>query len=445
MSSISSFLGALASRTIYSRISQSPDIQKISIGCSIISQIGFRALQAGIGFDNHVRDNLVNFTGAIVAISYGSMTSLAIALEEYSRRTWKWMPSYLKRELIFGQPPTMPSEKITDYESIFKRIFNQSISQNGNRELLYLMAHSDTDLGASFVPSKDSGPLSCLNKICDLTYKTIEHPLHICKEIALASSKNPVQDIAIGGHGSNAAVLLSPISLFRVFDWLPSNCFDGLSHKARIFLEACSTGEEVFWRPNLAQWISWLSGREVVAASDVASRYATDYFINPDDNRLSIRIANLEGGDKTRHFHISGSWMETASFHMKLIIPTILGAINCWQMARVGATLVQGSGILVEYFADKSVAPARKAAEKAGLYHPLTGKMLHTATKQTGKVLNVTGRGIHQGMDILVRPAGWLGSWALKKTVNVATSSSQRLYRGVIDSVSDFIMMGLYY
>jgi hypothetical protein len=446
MSSIISSMGTLASTLVHNKSMQSPEIQaaSVTIGCLRLAK---HSLSDPDPSNNQssvkkVASKVIGVTCRIAEV----IGCCAIAIELGA-----------KVEALFREVPVSLGG-VDPYESAFKRAFEKRISKTGI-EVLYLVGSSTADPDGAFDPIGQRGRFlyeiiaertlaMCLHQTTDLTYKVIEHPLQMCKEIALASSKNPVQELVLGMHGFRHEMVFNiPFSSFRVFDWLPSNCFDGLSRNARIFLQSCSTGGRSFWKPNMAEWMSWLSGREVVAPSSELSNTCR-CLINSTNNQLDIKLTysppNEWGAtDITEHFHVSASWMETASFHMKFTLSTILGIISCWQAVRAGATLVQGSGMVVECLVDKSAAPITKVAKKVGLYHQPIAQTLYTVTKQTGKILNVVGSGTHQGMDTLLQPVGQLGGWALKKSVSVITGGAQRLYRGAIDSASDFIMAGL--
>jgi hypothetical protein len=400
MSSICNFV----STALYNRFSQSPAIQKLAAGVGCLSQ-GKHLLcdpdpspaPSFIRKIGRKAAGVVLLAGGLAGVYYGGKPLVTSSTDD------------LKAIFLFGQNPA-PSIQEDRYEQAFKK----------QTEVLYLGASADTDYNGALDPSSPYSLPTCLDEISKLKYKIIRHPLQICEEIQSAAKNSPVQDLVIGAHGSIRSMSLSPTSLFKVFDQLPTNCFDGLASTARIFLQSCSTGAYSLWRPNVAEWISWISGREVIAPSAPISNRLAQCSINPRNGRLNIRLQGPDAADMERaingvvymsappvdyttRFNTSTSLIETALFSMKMIAPTILGAMATWQSMRFGATLLQGSGAAAEWLVDKSAAPTKRLAERVGLYNPVAAQILYIATKGTSQILNATGNAAHQAMNKLIQ------------------------------------------
>lgn len=423
MSSICTFV----SMALYNRFSQSPAIQKLAAGVGCLSQ-GKRLLcdpdpspaPSLIRKIGRKAAGLALLAGGLAGLYYGGKPLVTASTDD------------LKAAFLFGQN-SAPSIQEDRYEQVFKK----------QTEVLYLGASPDADYNGALDPSTSYSLPTCLDAISKLKYKTIHHPLQICEEIQSASETGSVQDLVIGAHGSIRTMALSPTSIFKVFDPLPANCFDGLAPTARIFLQSCSTGAHSLWRPNVAEWMSWISGKEVIAASAVIFSSSGQCGINPSNGRLDIRLKGPDPAemaensvfffssgdvDHTTHFNTSASWAETALFSVKMVAPTILGAMTTWQGMRFGATVLQGSGAAAEWLIDKSAAPTKRLSERIGLYNPDAAQILYTTTKRTSQILNATGKAAHQGMDKLLQPVSNLGSWMFGKSITAATNVAQTLY-----------------
>lgn len=415
------------STALYNRFSQSPAIQKLAAGVGCLSQ-GKHLL---CDPDPSPAPSLIRKIGrkaAGVALLAGGLAGLYYGAEPLATAS----VDDLKAEFLFGQNP--PSIQEDRYEQAFS---------NWRTTLLYLGASADADHNGALEPSSSLSLPSCLDAISKLKYKIIRHPLQICEEIKLVSKiGGSVQDLVIGAHGSINSMTLSPTSSFKVFDQLPANCFDRLFYGARIFLHSCSTGEHSLWQPNIAEWISWISGREVIAPSDEIGGKSAKCSINPENGRLDIRLNGFENMrndrvlpwfnsrsvDRTTYFNTSTSGTEKALFLVKMVAPTILGAMATWQSMRFGATVLQGSGAAAEWLVDRSAAPIKRLAERVGLYNPDAAQILYATTKGTSQILNATGKAAHQTMDKLIQPVSNLGSWVFGKSINTATTVAQTLY-----------------
>lgn len=441
MSSICNFV----STAIYNRFSQSPAIQKLAagVGClsqgkhllcdpdsspapSLIRKIGRKA--AGVAL----------LAGGLAGLYYGGQTLATASIDN------------LKSAFLFGQSPIASMQK-------------EDSMNEPSTEILYLVASADSDPGGAlnpsipnFIPDRleerirlgyDALP-SCLNAITKLEYKVIQHPLQICEKIRSTAKKASVQELIIAAHGTSEEIAFSRMVNFKIFDLLPSNCFDGLSSKARIFLQSCSTGKNMEWLPNIAEWISWISGREVVAPSEDVDGTLGQCSLN-QEGRLDIKLVGVKreveriiydsstvifrdkpavAVDYTQHFNTTASWSAKAFFSMKLVIPTVLGTMATWQTMRFGATVLQGSGAAAEWLVDRSAAPTKRLAERVGLYNPDAAQILYATTKGTSQILNATGKAAHQAMDKLIQPVSNLGSWVFGKSINGATAVAQTLY-----------------
>ena len=107
--------------------------------------------------------------------------------------------------------------------------------------------------------------------------------------------------------------------------------------------------------------------------------------------------------DSTKRFNTSTALGEKGLFFIKLVTPAVVGALVTWQIIRLGATVLQGSGRATEWVVDKSAAPIKRLAEKSRFYNPNIAHVLYTATKRTGQMLNIAGKTLHQSMDMLIQ------------------------------------------
>jgi len=438
MSSICNFV----SGAIYNRFSQSPEIQKISIGLG--------CLRKGKGLlcdpDSSPAPSLIWSIArktAGVALLAGGLTGLYYV----SKPLIAASTDDLKEMFLFGQSPSDTIEQ-DPYEQAFK------LQTNENRaEVLYLSVGKNADHNGAFNPLRASSFATRLSKISKLIYKTFQHPLQICEIIQSASRTRLISDLVISAHGGVSKIDTDTKSTFRIYDLLPANCFAGLSSKARIVLDSCLTGSESVWQPNIAEWISWISGKEVIAPSGIITNWISQCFINPDTGRLDFgfcsgpiqkdrkpgKVGPLDPtskeyrameknvslcldvnrddyfvADYTKRFNVSSSWTENYLFSIKMIAPTILGAAATWQTMRLGASVLQGSGAAAGWIVDKSAAPIKRLAERTGFYSPEAGQILYTTTKGASQILNAAGKTMHQGMDKLIQPVSNLGSWFLR-------------------------------
>jgi hypothetical protein len=419
------------STALYNRFSQHDAIQNLASGVVCLSY-GKHLL---CDPDSSPTPSLIRKIGraaAGVTLLAGGLAALYYGLYYGGGRLVKASTDDLKSLFLFGQNPA-PSTQEDPYEQAFKK-YAQPF--NNQTEVLYLGASAAADHNKILNPSYSFSMPLCLNEISKLKYKVIRHPLQICEEIQSAAKTGPVQDLVIGAHGNIRCMSLSPTSRFYVFDQLPTNCFDGLASTARIYLTSCSTGAYSLWGPNVAEWMSWLSGREVIAPSAPITGALGKCFINPENGRLDIKLRwrnytaslNAEPIDRTTRFNTSTSWAETALFSVKMIAPTILGAMATWQSMRFGATVLQRSGAAAEWLVDRSAAPTKKLAERIGLYNPAAAQILYIATKGTSQILNATGNVTHQAMDKLIQRVSNLGSWVFGKSITAATTVAQTLY-----------------
>lgn len=333
----------LFSAPIYWGFAQLPHIQKISLGLMVLSY----GKQLAWDYDPAIsrKRKVMHWIagGTLIAGAMASMIYGGYYLYLLSQR----VP--LSRSMVFGQNPGIASEK-DPYEKAYEWHYQQSerkgpieklISSSSvcKEKILYLVSSEESDQNGALNPLKEwerffnlKGSLPyCLRQYSDLIYKSIRHPLQICEQIQ-AAKEQKIQDLFIETHGNRFALGLSKSSLFKVFDVLPQNCFDGLASNARIFLVSCRNAENGYWQPNIAQWISWISNRQVIASSDsVGNRYA----LNLLDNRVDVSF----DGAELHSIHLSQSWADMGMFFAQTITAGVVGALIIRQMFQLGHSI----------------------------------------------------------------------------------------------------------
>lgn len=421
----------LVSSGVHNRVCQNLEIQQCAVGVICLR----KGWQWACGSDPSLPSSPVIKIGrkvAGIALLLGGLAGLYSGASPLIAA----QTNGLQEIFMFGQNP-VPIILPDTYEEEFNA--SPSYVNHSSPDLLYLAASSEADHNGAFNPLRPSSLPRCLSEISALRYKVIQHPFQICEEIALAGGS--VKDLVIGGHGDEGAVTLSSTSSFQIFDVLPADCFAGLSNEARIFLDSCSTGKNSPWRPNVAEWLSAISGREVRApAIDVKSKQVT-CSIESSAGRVDIRFLDehqkfffgslgifLARFDHTQSFNVSSSFQDSASFNLKMAVTAILGVVVAWQTMRVGAAVLQVGGAAGEWAVDRSLAPVKLVCGKIGLCDPIGAKLLHMAAKGPSRVLNIAGKTVHQGMEMalsfavsaVANAAQFLGSKCWKTCVAIA-------------------------
>lgn len=341
MSNITGLLSrSLFSIPVYWGIAQLPSIQKISVGLTALSY----GKQLVWDYDPSIsrKWKVLRWMagGALIVGAVASMVNESTTLFNLSRSEG------LSGATVFGENPGVSAEK-DPYESAYEGYYEKSTPIEGlmsqspvcKERVLYLAASAETDHNGAINPFLYLGFPNyfhaivphCLHKFSDVVYKTICHPLQICERIQSATKEGPIQDLFIHAHGSPYAMSLSTSSTFKVFDLLPQDCFDGLASKARIFLISCSTGADGLWQPNIAQWISWISNREVIASDDAP--YFKSCFIDLN-NRL-----NIESYSDFHSFHLAQSLSEQGIFFAQIVMTGLVGAHVFRQVFQLGRSI----------------------------------------------------------------------------------------------------------
>lgn len=375
-----SSIGRFAWTALYGRFAQSPAIQTLATGVGCLSQ-GKRLL---CDTDSSSPPSLMRKIGRTV-LGLTLLTGGTIALYNGGEALLTASTNNLRSAFLFGEKPRPPIEE-DDYDLTFKRRDN----------VLYLAAPSDADHNGSIDPSDYESLVRRLDKITSLKYKVIRHPLQICEEIQSASKVRLLEALFLHAHGNMDTMRFSPTSLFKVFDLLPSRCFKWMS-SARIFLQSCKTGQNSLWKPNLAQWISWISGLEVIASSKSISQANTQCWLD-ENNLLDMRFWN-DLDISTVRFNTSTIWAEKAAFLAKMGLSAVFGAFTSWQL---GSAALQGSGAVLGLLANYGATPTKILAQATGLYTPGRAQLLYGATKGMSQILATAGKVMQQAMNRLI-------------------------------------------
>jgi len=335
MSNITSLISrSLFSTPIYWGIAQLPAIQNISLGLTALSY----GKQLVWDYDPSIsrKWKVLRWMagGALIVGAVASLVNESTTLFNLSRSEG------LSGATVFGENPGISAEK-DPYESAYEGYYEKStpieglMSQNPvcKEQALYLAASAETDHNGAIDPFLYLGFPNfhtivphCLHKFSDVIYKTIRHPLQICERIQSAAKEGPIQDLFISAHGAPYAMSLSTSSTFKVFDLLPQDCFDGLASKARIFLISCSTGADGLWQPNIAQWISWISNREVIAP-DIPFTTASCF----------IRVMGYPWNFHS--FHLAQSLGAQGMFFAQTVMTGLVGANIFRQVFQLGRSI----------------------------------------------------------------------------------------------------------
>lgn len=267
-------------------------------------------------------------------------------------------------------------------------------------KVLYLGAGADADHNGVFGLNYNSLPQCLADTIRRVKYVTISSMEQICQEIR---SVPTIKDVVLGFHGAYNAMQITATSHFWVFNQILSGCFDSLPPDGRIFLQSCSTGEHSFRGPNIGEWLSWISGREVIAPSDLISPYAAKCM--KEGGRLNIEFWDRSNTTLlTQHFNTATSAPEMLLFGLKTASSSLMGAMVVWQTMRVAASLMQGSGAAAGWVVDTYAPQMKRIAESTGAYNPKVAEILYAAAKAPFGILKQAGSLIHRDMDLLIHP-----------------------------------------
>ncbi len=348
MSNITGLLSrSLFSIPVYWGIAQLPSIQIISLGLTVISY----GKQLVWDYDPTISRKWkvlrwmaggALIVGAVASLIYGSTNLINLS-----------RGAGLRRAIFFGENPGISAEK-DPYESAYEGYYEKTtpieglMSQNPvcKERILYLAASAEVDHNGATDPFQSFGDENfdktvphCIRKFSDVVYKTIRHPLQICERIQSAAKEGPIQDLFIHAHGNPYTMGLSKSSRFKVFDLLPQDCFDGLASNARIFINSCRTGANGLSQPNIAQWISWISNREVIASDDATADVRC--FIDQFDNRLNVKEFYFSNGFHS--FHLAQSLGAQGIFFAQTVLTGLIGVRvfqQIWSVFQRGRALL---------------------------------------------------------------------------------------------------------
>lgn len=358
---------------VYNKFSSNPDVQKMSIGLSCLYKAKnwlYSNEPDSISRKERVFQKIVGVglgVAGLACICYGLSSLIASSPIQNSRL-----------------------EKTTD---IYESKFPDCRADAGDRNILLLTARSTVDHVGAFDPTRSFSLNNCFCKLGNLTQKVISTPLEICTTIAEASKEKPLDSLVIGAHGDPARMLLSPNQEFRVFDLLPANCFKGLSSTANIILASCSVGAQRFLTPNLAEWMSWISGKPVISPSLVSdARLQTCFAENgmikmnfSDVFRMSENGVDSYGiRDVTKQTNVLESGSQVFRFGVHMFFPTVFKIMILWNGAYLGGKLIQGVGFLGE-----------SAVKKVRNYQPYAADI----TIGLFQMIHRVGSAITDGMD----------------------------------------------
>lgn len=372
---------------IYCKAFQSPAIQKIALGLTA-SQLGKRLFSYA---DSEKESSF--FKRAVCKIAglsliggglfgiyegggflYGASKSQLSGAFLFSEKSSNSFPKNLNLEdfLPASELPLFKHHVLSTYDNICRP----------GQQILFL-ASTGVRVGLNILKVHFQGA-SCLTK------KLISHPLHICEAIESASKVGTINELIINTHGDSNGMVFSEENL-RAFDPIPKNCFDGLAKDARITLLSCSAAQESgTWRPNIAQWLSWFSGKEVIAPTQPVGWLTL--IDKGRGNPFEVRL--MDSGD-------------TRVDSTKHVFPTdyfpgpmaLFGALSAYQTLRMGATIVQGSGMLAEWLTEKTSYPVRRVAETVGLYNPTISNALYQGLTGSSKLVAEVGKTTHSILD----------------------------------------------
>ncbi len=323
-------------------------------------------------------------------------------------------------------------DQITEKDSNDVDIYQKMCHGYDPQQILFLSVGNEVDYNQSFDPTLQYSSFRQISRFVGVRYRVIYNAFQICREIKNALEKSSFHlGVILGAHGNPRTMRWGLQTAFSVFDFLPSDCFSGLNEKAKIYLDSCNTGKNLVVFPNMAEWISWVSGREVVAATcSVASikiitnRTESQQRLFLNNGELDIRF--LAGGpdsmDCTAVFNTSTVWTEKAIFFVKVANSALVGSIITWQAMRLSATVLKGSGAAAVWFVDKSAPPIKKIAECTGCYNPTLANALYLTTRVAGKIINATGSAVHKGMDNTI-------NWIFKKSISPISSLANTIFR----------------
>ncbi len=337
---------------------------------------------------------------AAVALLIGGTVSMCFGAEYFVKTS---RDALVARFFVDNQNSVEGQEDLTGFD-LYEEIATRE--EEFPQSLLFLSVGHQCDFNGAQNPMNMGSAFRKLSDVLGVRYRVIFDRFQICSEIQKASMTSSLEaGLVLGGHGNSHMMRLSLTKAFVIFDFLPRDCFKGLSENARIFIKSCNTGKNSWLFPNFAEWLSWTSGREVVAATcrinsievlTTRAQYREQVFEN--NTHLDIRLLRRQS-DCTAFFNTSTVWTEKAVFFVKVANIAVVEAILTWQALRLSASVLKGSGAATLWLVDKSAPPIKKIAQLVGCYDSRLGSVFYHTTKIAGSILNVTGSKVHQGMD----------------------------------------------
>ena len=323
-------------------------------------------------------------------------------------------------KLVFELGEPAPLVEPSRYEEILN--FNRFGKMPKRADVLFLSP-------LSYVTQPGTMPYSpyvttLFRSVDQFAYKQITHPQHICDKIqALTSTNKKIFSLVINAHASSRTMEFTDTTMLQTFDPLPAGCFEGLSQRARIILIACEAGLRSGFRPSLAEWLSWISGRKVVASGCGVDDVHMKISYNESLQHLDMRFQDPNTtADCTVEYDVTGSWTARTGYLSRASLSGLRGVFTAWQMARLSATLLQVSGTAIQIGTRLSAPYVREVASSTGLYNPLLADICYFGSIATGKILSSAGETIHNSMNQVVSPINRRASTLVQRSAQKLAS-----------------------
>lgn len=127
----------------------------------------------------------------------------------------------------------------------------------------------------------------------DIKYQVIASPKQMCEAVQSALKIGDLVTLVLDGHGNNGAFTFSKNIRMNILKPLPDDCFAGMRQDAKIMLSSCYGGSRLV-PLNIAEWISWISGKTVYAPRHVTAIDQTELKVL-DHGELIMDFCSTEG------------------------------------------------------------------------------------------------------------------------------------------------------
>jgi len=317
------------------------------------------------------------------------------------------------------------------------------LSQNFGKKFLHFNYDSeDTIKEKCLVLSSIADHNSALNTIhynwenlqdfYDVKYQIIDSLNQLCETIQKEAKRiGLISRLIISAHGDTKSMLLGHNSQLGVYDFVPKNCFSGLSKDALIYLISCNTGKTFY---GISQYLANLSNKTVIAPSIAPSSVSFYYGILSSNITDYSSPYGISYGYVSRltntHIHFLGATNIFMPHSYSLFYPTFYLLNNAISLI-ITAKLLGKSLQIAGFALEKGTSIIAPITKKLNFIDPLLkiffrrknnsnqfANICYDGTKTTAEAFKYTGKVIdksadtvkYYGLKIISNPLQWTGN-----------------------------------